>query len=96
MGHGTGPASMSEARKDLGEALLGARLGKRTSDWQPMIVITRTSQQIFAVKAKFQFTAIGHIVVAVCGLDEWAGGTQRLMSMREGLTALANHWNLSY
>jgi hypothetical protein len=34
------------------------------------------------------------VVVAVCGMDEWAGGTDRLDTLRRGLTALADLWRI--
>ncbi|HZH27888.1 MAG TPA: hypothetical protein VEY95_11975 [Azospirillaceae bacterium] len=34
-------------------------------------------------------------VVAVCLLDEWVGGTRRLMQLRDGLTELAKLWRIN-
>jgi hypothetical protein len=34
------------------------------------------------------------VVIAVCGMDEWAGGTERLATLRRGLTALADFWQI--
>lgn len=34
------------------------------------------------------------VVVSVCGMDEWAGGTDRLDTLRRGLTALADLWRI--
>lgn len=34
------------------------------------------------------------VVIAVCAMDEWAGGTERLATLRRGLTALADYWQI--
>jgi len=34
------------------------------------------------------------VTIAVCGHNEWAGGTRRLEALRRGLTSLADYWRI--
>ena len=90
-------ADTADARQKLANALLGAPLATRIHDRASfLLVLTRNGSQVFPEKLPWRLLPIGHIVIAVCGFDEWAGGTLRLVHLREGLTALADYWQIEH
>ena len=90
-------ADTAGARRKLQEALIESGLAVRSHDRPAMLlVILRERKQVFPDKLPWRLTPMGHIAVAVCGFDEWAGGTDRLMSLRAGLSELADYWQLEH
>lgn len=97
-------ADTAGARKKLANALLGAYVkttGEHIAQRSPisgkwLLVITRTGKQHFPETMPWRLLPLGHILLAVCGFDEWAGGTQRLVDLREGLSALADYWQIEH
>lgn len=82
------------ARTRLANALIDARLAFRDRSAPQMMVILISGVQRFPDKLPMRLYPDGHIVLAVCGFDEWAGGARRLQQLRGGLTALADYWEL--
>jgi hypothetical protein len=90
-----GGLSRSEAIAALRRTLLGAGLADQTGDDTAVLVLTFNGELAQPVTLPVRLRPAGHVVVAVCGIDEWAGGTRRLASLREGLTQLADYWKIS-
>jgi hypothetical protein len=93
-GGGSGGTTRGDAIWALRRALLGADLADQRDQDMPLLVITSKGEFAEPVTMPVRLRPAGHIVVAVCGIDEWAGGTRRLMALREGLTGLADYWKL--
>lgn len=69
--------------------LLEAGLAERKRSVTPLLIEGRSGQHQEPLEAGITLNGKGHIVMAVCALEEWAGGTRRLDKLREGLSALA-------
>lgn len=93
MGGGGGADISIDAREHIRDAMIGAGMAHEVDEAFP---VKDTSAQIirFPVRGAVRLTKMGNIVIAVCGFDEWAGGTERLQLLREGLTRLADHWRI--
>lgn len=92
-GGGGGIDSTSDARAALRSVLLRSGLASEAPA-APLKVTTHQCDVIEPVAFPLALRPAGHVVLSVCGLDEWAGGTRRLDLLREGLAALANHWRI--
>jgi hypothetical protein len=90
---GRGGGSTFDARITLRRILIEGKLGKESPRDEPLIT-TMTRERFDCVRLPVILNQRGHVALAVCGLDEWAGGTRRLDSLREGLTDLADYWGL--
>lgn len=90
-----GSDEQADSRQKLFSALRGAGLATSYNDHPTQFrILTVGGEQRFPEKYPIRLLDLGHIVMAVCGLDEWAGGSGRLMSLRVGLTNLADYWHL--
>jgi hypothetical protein len=78
--------SGTDARAALRSAVLDSGLG-RESAAEPLRVLQVETRP-------YHLEPAGQVVVAVCGLDEWAGGSRRLELLRTGLAALAHYWRI--
>jgi hypothetical protein len=94
-GKGGGAITGSDARKVMRRALLEAGLAVN-ADSAPLLVMTKDGSRYEPVELPVRLRNPGHLVVSVCGLDEWAGGTARLMMLREGLSLLADYWGFEH
>ena len=87
-------ADTAGARIKLSHALCGAGLATRNSDRAMFRILTVDGEQRWPDFLPMRLLELGHIIMAVCGLDEWAGGAGRLSALRVGLTNLADWWQL--
>lgn len=93
-GRGGNTPDMEESRQRLRNALIGASLAVSDGRRSQFRILMIKGEQRFPDFLPLRLKGIGHVVMAVCGLDEWAGGSQRLMQLREGLGNLADYWQL--
>jgi hypothetical protein len=89
-GGGGGSIPLKDARVAARHALLGADLAKQS----PAEPIRVRDEIFYPAWLNAVLLPAGLVTVAVCGADEWAGGTRRLMMLRDGLTALADYWGM--
>lgn len=94
-GNGGGIGTGIDARAALRDALEGAYLAKRMNAQYAPLFLTEKGKHLWMERMPSALKPAGQVAEAVCGLDEWAGGTMRLMLLREALTALADYWKIS-
>lgn len=88
-----GMGSLYDGRRRLRRVLVEAGLGRAIDLPEPLIA-TQTHERFDAIEMPVSLYPKGHVAIAVCGLDEWAGGTRRLVMLREALTDLADYWGI--
>jgi hypothetical protein len=93
-GGGSGIDGNTDARHALQSAIVGSGIGQHFGEDAPILVATLSGERYEPLCLPVRLRLTGHVVVSVCGLDEWAGGTRRLDKLREGLSDLANYWRM--
>jgi hypothetical protein len=93
-GRGGGATGNSDARSHLRAILIGADLAVPFERDLP-IITTMTGERFAPIALPLRLHSTGRVIVDVCGLGTWAGGTRRLDDLREGLDLLADYWGLA-
>lgn len=94
-GSGGGVDSGVDARRLLWSTLVHAGLAVAVEGNVPFVVTRRASVDREQVRGPIVLNGAGNIAIAVCGYDEWAGGTRRLETLRRGLDGLADLWQIA-
>jgi hypothetical protein len=93
-GGGGGLAPGVDASRLFFETMHRAGLAQPAADLAPLEIRGASKTFVEPAMARYVLTAVGHVVVAVCGYEEWAGGTRRIEHLRAGLGRLADHWRI--
>jgi len=83
-----------DARRKLWSLLVASGLGHYIDDGTVFEVQRRSGRRSLDIRGPVGLNELGHLVVAVVGFEDWAGGTRRLDKLRAGLDAMADHWGI--
>lgn len=67
----------------------GTRVAMSTGSDELPVVVASAKRRVADLSRMLNREQLA-VVIAVCGMDEWAGGTKRLDDLRDGLTRMAD------
>jgi hypothetical protein len=94
-GNGGGGDPNIDARHVLRSTLEGAGLARRFMQDAAPLRLTESGLELWMERYPTVLTFAGNVAIDVCGMDNWAGGTERLAALRSALGALADYWKIS-